>query len=213
MGRSRLAIIIPAYNEAATIANVVSAISCHGITIVIDDGSNDETANFARAAGAKVVSHLHNLGYDAALNSGFHYANKIGCDYAVTLDADGQHNPDLLESFFRELEMGADIVVGMRDKKQRFAEHIFALISCALWGISDPLCGVKAYRMDLYRTLGHFDAYKSVGTELAIYAARQHKKISQLPVVTRNRADASRFGCKFSANCKILKALYRSIMR
>jgi glycosyltransferase involved in cell wall biosynthesis len=210
MDRSRLAIIIPAYNESATIARVVHAVITYGVPIVVDDGSTDQTSFLARDAGAEVVSHENNLGYDAALDSGFVHANKIGYDFALTMDADGQHNPKLLPIFIKALGEGADVVIGVRNRQQRIAEYVFALVSSLLWGISDPLCGMKAYRMELYRALGHFDMYGSIGTELAIYAARQHKNIVQIPVLTRDRVDAPRFGRKLSANLQIFKALYNA---
>ena len=208
MDRSRLAIIIPAYNEAVTITSIVHAVIAYGAPIVVDDGSTDQTAYLARAAGAEVVSHENNLGYDAALDSGFVHANKIGYDFALTMDADGQHNPSLLPGFIKALGEGVDVVIGVRDRRQRIAEHAFALVSRLLWGIRDPLCGMKAYRIELYRSLGHFDAYGSIGTELVIYAARQHKNIVQIPVLTCDRVDAPRFGLKLDANLKIFKALY-----
>jgi len=208
MDRSRLAIIIPAYNESATITTVVQAVIAYGVPIVVDDGSTDHTAFLAHGAGANVVSHENNLGYDAALDSGFVHANKIGYDFVLTMDADGQHNPSLLPIFIKALGEGADMVIGVRDRRQRFAEHVFALVSRLLWSIRDPLCGMKAYRIELYRSLGHFDAYGSIGTELAIFAARQQKNIVQIPVLTRERADAPRFGRKLDANLQILKALY-----
>jgi glycosyltransferase involved in cell wall biosynthesis len=210
MDRYRLAIVIPAYNESATISGVVSAVLQHGVTIVVDDGSTDGTAQFACDAGAKVVGHDGNLGYDAALESGFMYASLNGCDFVLTMDADGQHNPRLLPTFINALRDGADVVIGVRDRRQRIAESVFALVSRLLWDIRDPLCGMKAYRIDLYRELGHFDAYGSIGTELAIYAARQRKKIVQIPVITRDRSDMPRFGRKISANWRIIKALYHA---
>lgn len=210
MDRSRLAIIIPAYNEDATIASVVRAVIQYGVPIVIDDGSTDQTAKISRDAGAEVVSHDTNLGYDVALSSGFLYANKIGCDFVLTMDADGQHDPSLVPAFVNALRQGAHVVVGVRDRRQRIAENIFALVSRLLWGIRDPLCGLKAYQMELYRELGHFDAYSSIGTELAIYAVRQGKCIAQIPVLTRDRVDPPRFGRKLDANFQILKALYNA---
>ncbi len=210
MDRSRLAIIIPAYNESATIARVVREVITYGVPIVVDDGSTDQTSFLARDAGAEVVSHEDNLGYDAALDSGFLHANKIGYDFVLTMDADGQHNPKLLPIFIKALGEGADVVIGVRDRRQRIAEYVFALVSRLLWGIHDPLCGMKAYRIELYRALGHFDGYGSIGTELAIYAARQHKNIVQIPVLTLDRDDAPRFGRKLSANLQIFKALYNA---
>ena len=208
MDRSLLAVVIPAYNEGATITAIVQAVIKYGIPIVVDDGSSDQTMQIAQSAGAEVVIHNINLGYDAALNSGFVCAHNLGCNFALTMDADGQHNPNLIPAFINALDLGADAVIGVRDRKQRLAEYIFAIVSNLLWGVHDPLCGMKAYRRELHSLLGHFDAYGSVGTEMTIYAARQQKTIVQIPVVTRDRKDAPRFGRILGSNLKILRALY-----
>jgi glycosyltransferase involved in cell wall biosynthesis len=210
MDRSNLAIVIPAYNEGTTIASIVGTIMQYGVPIVIDDGSTDDTAQIAALAGAEIVSHDDNLGYDAALNSGFMYANRQGFNFVLTMDADGQHNPMLLPKFIDALKNGADVVIGVRDKRQRVAEHLFAMVSVIFWGIRDPLCGMKGYTVELYKSLGHFDAYDSVGTELAIYAVRQHKNIIQIPIHTNERFDTPRFGRILDSNLRILKALYRA---
>ena len=211
MDRSRLAIIIPAFNESATIEGVVRAASAYGFPIVVDDGSRDGTAERARVAGADLVVHQSNRGYDVALDSGFARAAELACTYALTMDADGQHDPSVLNDFIRALQCGADVVAGVRDRRQRFAEHLFAVYTDGRWGIKDPLCGLKAYRMDVYHELGHFDTHRSIGTELLLYAARRKKRIDQVPVKTRDRLDAPRFGNRLKGNLRILKGLIRSI--
>jgi glycosyltransferase involved in cell wall biosynthesis len=204
----RIAIIIPALNEARTIGKVVELASRAGTAIVVDDGSRDETGSIASQAGAEVVRHPACRGYDRALNSGFERANQLGYDFAVTMDADGQHDGTLVGKFVQALSDGADLVVGVRDRRQRFAEHVFAWVGRIKWKIRDPLCGMKGYRLELFRELGHFDSYDSIGTELAIYAAKRGKKIVQIPIVTRDRLDQARFGRRFSANKRILHALW-----
>ena len=72
---------------------------------------------------------------------------------------------------------------------------------------------MKAYRIEVYRALGHFDCYTSIGTELSIYAARAGKVIAQLPVRTGDRIDHPRFGKVFSANRRIFRALWRGWWR
>jgi glycosyltransferase involved in cell wall biosynthesis len=211
--RHQIGIIIPAYNEAATIVSVVYSVSKLGAAIVVDDGSTDGTGNLAKEAGAFVVRYDVNRGYDQTLNSGFIYANESGYEYVVTMDADGQHDPYILEKFVQALNNGADVVVGVRDRFQRFAERVFSWIAFVKWGMRDPLCGMKAYRMGVFRELGHFDSYDSIGTELAIYAAKSGKEIVQLAVKTSSRADASRFGRKFSANQKIFRSLWIGIFK
>jgi glycosyltransferase involved in cell wall biosynthesis len=207
MDRRRVGIVIPALNEAATIPAVISNASLYGIPIVVDDGSTDGTGTLAANAGAEVVRHQVNLGYDRALNSGFAHAAAKGLDYIVTMDADGQHDPSILEPFLQALAHGADVVAGVRDRRQRLAEHVFAWVGRRRWKLQDPLCGMKAYRADIYRELGHFDSYDSIGTELVIYAARRGKRIMHVHVPTRERIGQPRFGRRFSANRRIFRAL------
>ncbi|MCJ0764273.1 glycosyltransferase family 2 protein [Variovorax terrae] len=202
--------MIPALNEAASIAGVVAAACAYGRCIVVDDGSSDGTAEAARAAGALVVSHPANRGYDAALDSGFREADRMDCEVVITLDADGQHTPELLVEFVAKLKAGAAVVLGVRDRKARLAEHVFAWYT-RRFGIADPLCGMKAYRIDVYRALGHFDAYRSIGSELALFAARNGYRLASVPVKVRDRVGEPRFGRKLSANLKIFRALALSL--
>ena len=212
MGGPRIAFVIPALNEERSIARVVESLRGLGTPIVVDDGSQDRTAQLARDAGADIVSHPANRGYDNALNSGFERAAQQGFDYIITFDADGQHDPSLVQRFVQELDAGASVVIGVRDRKQRLGEHVFAWIARMAWGIADPLCGMKGYRRDLYQSLGHFDSYRSIGTELAIHAARTHRKIAQVPVRTFEREDQPRFGRRLSANWRILRAAWLALV-
>jgi glycosyltransferase involved in cell wall biosynthesis len=201
------AAVIPAYNEARSIAAIVEVVKQYALPIVVDDGSSDETARLAKRAGATVVSHALNQGYDAALQRGLFKAIELGCTFAITMDADGQHSPADLESFKAALQQGADLVVGVRDRHQRFAESIFALTGKLLWSIADPLCGMKGYRLTHLKRLGHFDSYKSIGTEYALRCARSHLRIHSVPVATQKRVGASRFGGGLKPNFRILRAM------
>ena len=194
MERSRIGIVIPALNEASTIAHVVRSVSRYGVPWVVDDGSEDATAQIALDEGACVVTHSHNQGYDQALNSGFSAAYSNGCQVLITLDADGQHDPHLLPQMLKLIDDGADLVIGVRSRFARLAEYIFAFYTKTLFGISDPLCGLKAYRASVYAHCGHFDSFKSIGTELTLYAASKRLRIEQLPFKVRTRNDNPRFG-------------------
>jgi len=211
MDRSRLGIVIPALNESATIVGVVEAVERYGVPIVVDDGSTDDTAKLAKQAGASVVLHGQNLGYDAALNSGFKIAMELGCALVITIDADGQHDPYLIQKFIDRIDAGADIAVGVRSNRQRLAEHLFAWYTTLRFGIQDPLCGMKAYRRAVYEALGHFDSYGSIGTELMIFAAKKGYRIDQVSFDVRDRNGPSRFGRVFSGNYKIIRAMALSI--
>src|SRR5512141_474044 len=96
-GRPRLVVIIPAYNEERFIGSVVLKARKYSPTvIVVDDGSSDATAQVAADAGAIVLTHEHNQGKAAALNTAFQMVRDYEPEVVATLDADGQHSPDEL---------------------------------------------------------------------------------------------------------------------
>ncbi len=207
MERPRVGLIVPALNEAATIGAVVARIGEYGLPIVVDDGSHDATASLARAAGADVVTHAGTRGYDGALNSGFARAAQLGCVYLITIDADGQHDPEQLREMIGHLDAGYQLVLGVRDRFQRLSERLFAYCSSRLWSVSDPLCGMKGYTIELYRRAGRFDTLRSIGSELAVRSKLYGARTIEMPIRTRDRIDAPRFGRRFTANYKILRAM------
>ncbi len=208
MDKYQIAIVIPAFNEESTIFNVVQSVAQYGVVIVVNDASTDKTKQMAEGAGAILVNHKENKGYDGALNSGFAKAKELNCDVIITFDADGQHNQKFIKKYIDLLEQGFEIVIGTRNKFQRISEYIFSWVAIWKWGIKDPLCGMKAYRIDVFNQLGCFDSYGSIGTELSIYAAYKDIKIAQQPIEIKDRQDKPRFGGSFSANMIILHALW-----
>ncbi|MBE0613484.1 MAG: glycosyltransferase family 2 protein [Burkholderiales bacterium] len=213
MDRSRVGIVIPALNESATILSIVKAVGIYGVPIVVDDGSTDTTAELAFRGGAVVVSHENNRGYDVALDSGFKKAAELGSEIIITVDADGQHDPALIQKFMDAIDAGADVVVGIRSRRQRFAEHCFAWYANHRFGIKDPLCGMKSYRTAVYRELGHFDSYGSIGTELMTFAAKKGYRLSQISFDVRERNGRPRFGKVLAGNYKIIRAMMLSMWR
>jgi len=121
--RGRIAVVVPAYNEAPTLADVVKAVKetlpdC--LLIIVNDGSSDDTLRVASALSANysnivVLSHLFNLGSGAAFQTGVAYAFIKGYDYFVRIDGDGQHNPYEVHKLLNLVISGKfDIVVGSR---------------------------------------------------------------------------------------------------
>jgi polyprenyl-phospho-N-acetylgalactosaminyl synthase len=116
VSRHQVHVVIAAYNEGTVIARVVADVRRAGYPVVlVDDGSRDETANIAAAAGAEVVRHPFNLGQGAALQTGIDHALAQGAEFVVTFDADGQHRvseiPRLTDALVRER---ADFALGSR---------------------------------------------------------------------------------------------------
>ena len=207
MEEYRVGIVIPAFNEELTIAQVVNSVKGYGYAIVVNDASTDRTRKIAEDAGAIVINHKDNKGYDGALNSGFKRAEELDCDGVITFDADGQHSVDILSQYINHLEKGMDLVLGIRPKTQRFAEWVFKVYTKFFINWSDPLCGMKGYSMKLYKNKGCFDSYNSIGTELAAYGIYNGYKYIEINIPTMPREDSPRFGSRIRSNIMILKAL------
>ncbi len=108
-------IVIPAYNEEKTVGSVAREAKKYGTVIVVDDASKDRTSAVARKAGAIVVRHAKNGGLGSALRTGFSKALAMKADIVVTIDADGQHNPNDIRKFVSLVGKGYDFVLGTRD--------------------------------------------------------------------------------------------------
>jgi glycosyltransferase involved in cell wall biosynthesis len=109
-------VVIPAYREAKVLGTVVRGVRRSvPRVVVVDDGSEDKTAEEALAAGATVLRHVVNLGQGAALQTGIDYALAQGAEFLFTFDADGQHSPESLAVMAEAQEAtGADVVLGSR---------------------------------------------------------------------------------------------------
>jgi glycosyltransferase involved in cell wall biosynthesis len=194
----RTLLIIPALNEARSIANVVRRVHESGLgldILVIDDGSRDETARIARDNGAQVASHPFNLGYGAALQTGYKYAVRRGYDELVQMDADGQHDPAYLSELLEPIRRNeADVVIGSRfiqdsgyemgsarSAGRRFFQRV--LIFFGGPRIADPTSGLQA----LARPVFHFccsDFYPSdfPDIDVLLLLHRQGFRIREVPV-------------------------------
>jgi hypothetical protein len=157
--KNRVLVVIPAFNEEKNVANVISSIrNLFPLMdiLVVDDGSTDATPRIAKDAGAFVISLPFNLGYGAALQTGFKYALRRNYNYLIHLDADGQHEPESIRSLLREIQSGqADIVIGSRflnnpnyrlDISKRIGIAIFRMIINLVikQNITDPTSGFQA---------------------------------------------------------------------
>ncbi len=195
-----LAILIPAYNEAPVIGDVVRALpaTLGGIgridRIVVDDGSRDGTAAEARNAGATVLRHPVNRGVGVATATGLAAARQLDTDLVVTMDADGQHDPADLPRLLAPLIAGqADLVVGTRLLEpagmpaiRRIGNQLMNAILHVGWGIetTDSQSGYRAYSRSavqrLHLTTGGFE----ICTEI-LYAAKQAGlTLAEVPVKT-----------------------------
>ena len=123
-------IILPAFNEEETITRVLQQIRTvlpDTEILVVNDGSSDDTASRAAQSGAIVLNHLFNLGYGAALQTGYKYALQHDYDVLVQIDADGQHDPSYIPDLLRPIRDGyADVAIGSRFLGESKYEMAFA---------------------------------------------------------------------------------------
>jgi glycosyltransferase involved in cell wall biosynthesis len=142
-----ISIIIPAYNEAERIQAVIQETLPFGHeVIVVDDGSQDNTFDLAKSAGATVVRQ-ENSGYIAAIKRGFQEAKG---DILVTMDADGEHHPLDIQRLVWPIEHGqADMVLGKRYHVARISERLISTLTSWKTGVYDTGTGMRAIRRDL----------------------------------------------------------------
>lgn len=206
-----IAFVVPALNERETIGGVVKALRPHGLIVVVDDGSRDQTAAIAKAAGALIVSKSVRRGYDQALISGFQYViSKQLADWVVTVDADGQHAVTSVKKIVKIIEAGgSELILGVRPTFPRLSEKIVALFYQAKWGVPDPLCGLKAYRIDRLARVDFavLSGIDTIGTGAMLGLLRQKVRKTIVPVEILDRGDRPRFGNVLSANLRILKLM------
>ncbi|MEN6557324.1 MAG: glycosyltransferase family 2 protein, partial [Thermoguttaceae bacterium] len=189
---------VPVYNEAAHVMGAVAGALCycHDV-LVVDDGSTDGTASLLHPRDdVHLIVHPKNLGYGAALRTAFDFALRGGYDVLVTIDCDGQHQPQLIPSFVERLQADeADIVSGSRYRR-RFPgdseppadrRRINQLVTEQLrrrlgLSLTDAFCGFKAYRVSSLARLRTTEPGYAMPLELWARAAQLGMRIVELPV-------------------------------
>ena len=163
-----VAVVIPAFQEAATIAEVIHrarAVLPGAAILVVDDGSTDDTASRAAAAGAEVVGGGINQGKGPALRRGMAEAMARGAEWIITLDGDGQHRPEDIPRLLERAATGL-IVIGSRrgssagqPAARRFANRFadFWISWAARHPVQDSQCGLRAYPAAALKDLGRYE--------------------------------------------------------
>jgi len=198
MKRGELLVIIPAYNEQANVAMVIGGVLRHlpqADVAVINDGSRDRTARVATEAGATVINLPYNMGYGAALQTGYKYARENGYRFLAQIDADGQHDPVYILDMLALLTGGqADIVIGSRfleDNGYRapFAKRVGMLLfgTVASWvtghKVTDPTSGYQALNRKAFCYCAE-DVYPSdfADADVLIMFHRAGFRVREVPV-------------------------------
>lgn len=189
---------LPVYNEANHVDDVLDEVTLYASDIlVVDDGSTDSTrACLANRGDVIVVRHMQNRGYGAALQTAFDYALANDYDVLVTIDCDGQHEPQRIRTLAEACTEGVDIVSGSRyyDANVQVPDDVPAdrrlinqtitndLNECLGLDLTDAFCGFKAYRVESLRRLRIVETGYAMPLELWVQAASREMNIVEVAV-------------------------------
>lgn len=202
MGKRRLLVVMPAWNEAAcvgeTVREVIRSVPDADI-LVVDDGSTDQTSDEACAAGARVLRLPINLGVGGAMRAGFKYAQRHGYEAVIQVDSDGQHDPRDIPAVIAALD-DADIVIGARFAARgeysvrgpRRWAMIFLARSISLLArtrLTDTTSGFRAANARAVHLYAHHYPAEYLGdtVESLVIALRSGYTVRQVPVSMRPR--------------------------
>jgi glycosyltransferase involved in cell wall biosynthesis len=226
-----LAIVIPAYNEEPTVAEVVAEIPAEAAglaseVIVVVDGAKDQTAAQAASAGALVCDVPVNRGQGAALALGYWLARARGAQVIATIDADGQYEPEELARVIEPiLADRADFVSGSRrlgkelttDKVRHLGVLVFGALISVLVGhrITDPACGIRAMRAEVTGAVT-LEQPQYQASELMISAALNGYRLAEVPTTMRDRgvhATGTKKGGNFGYGVRFARAAFHTWKR
>jgi glycosyltransferase involved in cell wall biosynthesis len=184
--------LVPAYNEARYIADVVKGVLKHVPVVVVDDGSSDGTGAAAAMAGARVIVHKTNQGKGKTLNTAFDYAVQRGATAVITLDADGQHDPDEIPLFIQAFRSGrGDIIIGRRTfsrmpRRNQFGNRVGTwLISKALGEyIPDNQSGYRLLSTEVLRAIRPKASRFEAEVEILVRARFAGFRLAWVPIKT-----------------------------
>lgn len=197
--QNKIAIIIPAYNEASVIGDVVKGIQralntkkCQFEVVVVDDGSKDDTKEIASKAGAKVISHILNSGSGGATATGLSYAQQNDFDIAATMDADGQHDPsDVVTGIELMIKGKSDLLIGSRlidangmSRIKVLGNKGLSFITYLLFGIgvTDSQSGLRIFSKQALDKLRWKTSGYEFCSEMLWRARQQNLSIDEFPI-------------------------------
>ena len=231
---SRHLVVIPAWNEAATIGPVLDSIAVavpHYDRLVIDDGSTDETATIAERHGARVVRHPFNLGIGGAVQSGFQFALENGYEYMVQVDADGQHDPAEIAKLHEAMraDPSVDVVVGSRfltsdyrypaPVSRRTGIHVFAFLLRRMVSsnVSDPTSGFRLYNRRAIRLFARDYPHDYPEVEAVLMLHHHRLRMCETPVRMYERGGGASSlkgsGKSLYYMVKVLLAIFVGLLR
>lgn len=199
----RYCVLVPAYREEGRIGETVAAVLRYcPCVVVIDDGSDDGTADEARRAGAVVLRHKRNQGKGKALETGFDYARREGFEFLLTLDGDGQHDAADIPAFVDAYQRGsAAVLVGNRMSRPESMPWLRRLTNRFMSGllsrrmgqrVPDTQCGYRLFRCDVLPMQGMASARFAMESEILLDLAQDGVSVGSVPIRVIYRDEKSK---------------------
>ncbi len=219
----KIAVLIPAYNAADTIVELVNRISDYlpqTEIIVVDDGSRDQTYNVAKKTKAVVLKHQRNRGKGEALKTGFDHAIEKGYDHLITLDSDLQHDPTFMQSFIDQVQNNnSDIILGTREMNlkimpflnlftNRLTSILISISTCRT--MRDTQSGYRLTRVKVFNSLRLKSKKYDLESEILLKAGRKSFKIDSVFISTIYTGGRS-FISPFADTLRFIFLLWRSL--
>lgn len=221
-------VIIPAFNEELNIAGVITSVrkyAPYADILVVNDGSSDMTSSIVREMGVAVINLPFNLGYGAALQTGFRFAERNAYHFVITMDADGQHIPSSIESLLTTMEReAADVVIGSRfiekgyraGMARRLGMLLFAYVARLYTGINitDPTSGFQLLNRYVFSYLAEGDNYPLDYPDVNIIMALHKRKfkVAEAPVVMVENQTGKSMHSGFKPVLYVIKMILAIIM-
>jgi len=189
-------IVIPAYNERKIIRQVIKRVKKEGYKniIVVDDGSDDKTFLYAKREEVCVLRHILNRGKGAAIKTGIEAAKHLRAQSVVTIDADGQHNPEEIHFFLNKIKEGFDIVLGTRSMSHdempvvkiiaNYLGNYFTWFLYGVW-VHDSQSGFRAYSKKAMQLMDTKNDRYEYDSEVIREIRRNKLLFCEIPIETR----------------------------
>ena len=194
LNRLNCLVVIPTYNNAGTICQVIQSVQAYSENLlIVNDGSTDNTkAQIEKAKGVELLSYEPNQGKGYAITKAFEYAIKKGFRYVITIDADGQHFADDLPIFVETIEENPDtLLVGARNlQAENMAQkNTFANKFSNFWfkvetgeSLTDTQSGYRLYPIQLLKNIHFFTNRYEYEVEVIVRAVWHNIKVKNIPV-------------------------------
>jgi len=208
--KNKIKILIPSHNEIKTLKKI-----CLGIRglnfdlLVVDDNSDDGTSTWLKKNSFNFIRNNKNIGYERSIIVGIkHLLKKKATEYIVTFDADGEHQIKDIKKITKVLKSNkVDIIIGNRDRLNRWTEYLLSFLFSVRFGIKDPLSGLKVYSANKLRLLQHKIKNNYFMVDLIILFKKKNFSSKNITINVKKRKDKPRVKNNLLVNLKILKLI------